>query len=313
MLICDTHADTLYALYARKDAAPDITMERLAQGGVSLQTMALWTGPKGREGDVKGVVAGELKALEDFKRQGLAQLDDPRDAREGTPAILLSVEGGEVFEDGLETIAFWRGKGVRMAALTWNHENRIGFPAKGGWSQGLTDYGVKAVKEMQKAGIAVDTSHLNERGFFDIFAKTNLPPMASHSCCRALRDHVRNLTDEQLRLLIQSGGYMGVNFYVPFLSDGPCTLDAVVCHIDHVCQMGGEKNVGFGSDFDGIDEYPKGLEHPGCLPALIDALEKRGYPRQAVEGIAGGNLLAYFDLIDPRNGANRHSSPQKDN
>ena len=298
MFIADTHSDTLYAIGVHNAKNTMITPDRLAEGGVTLQVFALWTGAKGNKGDVAGIVNAELSAVPGMIAAGLRKVDDPADAKEGEHAFMLSVEGGEVFEAGLHTIAQWREKGVRMAALVWNNENRIGFPAKGGSTQGLTDYGVQAVKEMQRLGIAVDTSHLNEAGFYDIFAKTDLPPMASHSCCRALCDHARNLTDEQLKLMIREGSYVGVNFYPWFLSDsGKADVKRVAEHIDHICQLGGEKIVGFGSDFDGIECVPAGLEHAGQIPNLIAELRARGYDQPTIEGIAGQNLLAYYGRI----------------
>ena len=152
---------------------------------------------------------------------------------------------------------------------------------------------------MQRLGMAVDTSHLNEGGFYDIFARTDRPPMASHSCCRALCDHCRNLTDDQLKLLIREGGYVGINFYPSFLSpEGTADCDLIARHIDHICQLGGEKIVGFGSDFDGIETTPADLRHPGELGNLTEALRRLGYSEEAIAGVAGGNLLAYYDRID---------------
>ena len=298
MFIADTHSDTLYAIGVHNAKNTMITPARLHEGGVTLQVFALWTGGKGNKGDVAGIVAAEMSAVPGMIAAGLKQVDDPALAREGEHSFMLSVEGGEVFEKDLSTIAAWREKGVRMAALVWNNENRIGFPAKGGSTQGLTEYGVAAVKEMQRLGMAVDTSHLNEAGFYDIFAKTNLPPMASHSCCRALCDHPRNLTDEQLKLMIREGSYVGVNFYPWFLSDaGKADVKRVAEHIDHICQLGGAEIVGFGSDFDGIECVPTGLEHAGQMPNLIAELRARGYDQATIEGIAGKNLLAYYSRI----------------
>ncbi len=297
MFLCDTHSDTLYEVGWKKNNNTDITLERELAGNVALQVMALWTGPDGKKGDVKGIVSAELEALEVLKARGFKHIDDPFEAKEGEVAILLSVEGGEVFEDGIETVAYWRKKGVRMAGITWNHENNLGHPAKGGSTQGLTPYGLQVVKEMQQLNIAVDVSHLNEAGFYDIFQKTNVPPLASHSCVAKLRPHFRNLTDEQLRLLIKEGGYIGINFYGEFLAEKDATVDTVLDHIDYICQMGGEKQVGFGSDFDGIDVYPDGLRHPGQLKNLISGLRRRGYSEAVIEGIAGKNLLDYFERI----------------
>ena len=298
MWICDTHSDTLFAMGVEKNASPVITPARLRQGGVTLQTFALWSGRQGNKGDVKGIMDAEMSMVPTMLAAGMKQVDDPTEAKEGESSFMLSIEGAEIFESGLHTVAEWREKGVRMVALLWNNENKLGQSAKSGSAQGLTDYGVQVVKEMQRLHMAVDTSHLNEAGFYDIFAKTNLPPMASHSCCKTLCDHCRNLSDEQLRLLIREGGYVGINFYPYFLNvDGKATLETVVEHIDYICQMGGEKIVGFGSDFDGIDCCPIGLENPADIPALLSALRKRGYSEATIEDIAGKNLLRYFAML----------------
>ena len=122
--------------------------------------------------------------------------------------------------------------------------------------------------------------------------------MASHSCCRALCDHFRNLTDDQIRMMIQYGGFIGVNFYPAFLSeDKEADTVTLAQHIDHICQLGGADIVGFGSDFDGIERYPEDLRHPGQMENLLRALRNYGYNEEAIEKIAGQNLLDYFARI----------------
>ena len=300
MYIADTHSDTLYAMGVQHAPADRlmITPERLRRGGVTLQVFALWTGGKGNKGDVAGIVRAELAQVPGLMAAGLRQVTDPADAKEGEQCFMLSVEGGEVFEPGLHTVQLYRDKGVRMAALLWNNENALGYPAKSGDKRGLTDYGLQVAREMQRVGMAVDVSHLNEAGFYDLFAKTDRPPMASHSCCRALCNHFRNLTDEQLRLMIREGGFVGVNFYPHFLSeDGKADAALVARHIDHICQLGGAEIVGFGSDFDGIETTPDNVRHPGDIPNLLDELRRLGYDDAAIEGIAGENLKRYFARI----------------
>lgn len=297
MLLCDTHADTLYEMGVKGNARPAITAKTLKAGGVALQTLALWTGRMGNKGDVQAIVQKELDAFKSLLDSGFKQVFDPQDIKEGQTALMLSVEGGEVFEGGIHTVQEYSALGVRMAALVWNNENSLGHPAKSGSADGLTAYGLWVVREMQRLHMAVDTSHLNDQGFFDLFLKTHVPPLASHSCCRALYPHFRNLTDEQLRLLIQNGGYVGMNFYPRFLTDGDATIDDVVKHIDHICQLGGDKTVGFGSDFDGIEIAPAGLKSPADFPALLEKLKARGYSDAALEGIAGQNLLDYYARI----------------
>ena len=101
----------------------------------------------------------------------------------------------------------------------------------------------------------------------------------------------RNLTREQVKALIDRKGFIGINFYSNFLkADGTATLDDVVRHIDAICEMGGEHVLGFGSDFDGIEAWPDGLGDPTGFPALLDALRRRGYSEETLEGIAGLNM-----------------------
>lgn len=303
MLIADTHCDTLFAMGVKNTPAERlmVTPQRLRQGGIGLQTLALWTGSKGNRGNVAEIVSRELAALPQLTGAGLRSVDDPADAvGADTPCVMLSVEGGEVFERGIDSVDEYRRLGVRMAALLWNNENALGYPAKSGSRKGLKPYGLAVVRRMQAVGMAVDTSHLNEAGFWDILEKTEIPPLASHSCCMALCAHFRNLTDRQIGALIQRGGYIGVNFYPAFLSeDGKADADRVAEHIDHICQLGGAEIVGFGSDFDGIEHTPSDLRHAGEVPNLIEALRRRGMDEDTIAGIAGMNLVRYFRRIQP--------------
>ncbi len=299
MLICDTHADTLYALASRAPSL-DVTKETLAKGGISLQTLALFVGDSGEHEQVMAFNRKMLAELDKLKAEGFRLIDDPRDAAEGETRFMLSVEGCEIMEDGIDTVAAWRQKGVRMAAPVWNYENRLGVPARHDTGKGLKPFGRDAVREMARVGIAPDVSHLNERGFWDLL-DMGLVPLASHSCCKALCGNPRNLTDEQLRALFGAGGYVGVNFYPYFLSeDADATLDTVVNHILHMLSLGGEGKVGFGSDFDGIECKVPGLETPADVPALLQQLQRRGLTDAEISGIAGQNLLRYYDRVFPR-------------
>ena len=300
MFIADTHSDTLFSIGVQHAPMNELMInpDRLRKGSVTLQTFALWSGRHGNQGDYEAIAAAELAAAPLFEAAGIRKVDDPADAKDGENCFMLSLEGCEVFEKGLTAIADYRQKGVRMGALVWNNPNAIGTPAKVDAKTGLTAYGIQVAKEMQRLGMAVDTSHLNEGGFYDLFNKTDMPPMASHSCCRALCDHFRNLTDEQIKLMIRSGSYIGINFYPYFLSKtGKATCETIVDHIDHVCQLGGEGIVGFGSDFDGIECTPDDLCSADQMGNLIDAMRRRGFDEKTIEGVAGRNLLDYFARI----------------
>ena len=117
----------------------------------------------------------------------------------------------------------------------------------------------------------------------------------------ALCNHRRNLTDDQLKALFSAGGYVGVNFYPHFLrEDGKAGIEDVCDHVMHMLSLGGEDHVGFGSDFDGIEVKPEGLNGPQDFPSLLSALRARGLSEAQLEKIAGKNLLCYYDRIDPR-------------
>lgn len=298
MLICDTHADTLCRLAMREGDSTDVTPESLRAGGVSLQTLALFVGGKPDHESIRRVMDASHEKIRYFSDAGVHQVHDPRDARAGEMAFMLSVEGCDLLSDDFDLLYRWRECGVRIAALTWNHVNACGMPAMKG-NEPLPAFGARAAKEMQRIGISVDTSHLCEQAFWDLL-DLGIVPMASHSCCRALCDCPRNLTDAQLKALFAAGGYVGVNFYPAFLKEnGKAAIEDVARHISHMLSLGGEDNIGLGSDFDGIERKPEGLSSPADLPALFDSLRKRGITEMQIEKIAGRNLISYFERFAP--------------
>jgi len=304
MLICDTHADTLYALQdtTREPGAPlDITAERLTAGGKTdtrVQSLALWTGREGLQGKDVGLIDREMLAFDTLMKNGFRQVKTIAEAKAGEANVLLTIEGGEAFESGPQAVDAFALWGVRMAAVVWNNDNAFAHPAVSSNTNGLTVQGQKLVARMNKRHIAVDVSHLNDAGVADALTMSKKPIAASHSCCRALCSHPRNLTDDQLKAIFAMGGYVGVNFYPVFLSDSnEADIDTVIDHIDHIAQLGGAKHVGMGSDFDGIDTHPKGLEHAGCVYALFDRMKERGFSNEAVADFAGENFRRYLDRI----------------
>ena len=296
MIICDTHCDTLYMRALQPEQTPCVTMEAMKRGGMSLQTCTLFAGSKGMSDHPYDKAMAEYAAFEHLtETEGWEKVDSPLEAEAGKVKILLSVEGGEIFEGSVERVREFHARGIRMAALTWNNENEIGYPAKGGTKNGIKPQGWVILREMAALRMAADTSHLNEAGFWDLIDRHSQPPMASHSCARALCDHFRNLTDDQIRAMTKRGGWIGVNFYPYFLcADGKATVEDIARHIDHMCQLGAQANVGFGSDFDGIEYTPVDCQSPAQIPAILDELRRRGYDEQTLAGIAGENFLAYY-------------------
>ena len=186
--------------------------------------------------------------------------------------------------------------GVRMMTLTWNHENELASPQRnpGGvlvpqTEKGLTGKGFEFLAEMERMHMIVDVSHLSDKGFWDIVEHGTRPFAASHSNCRALAPHTRNLTDEMIRALSERGGIAGLNYYAPFLDADPThpencrsTVELIAKHAAHYKQVGGAQMIALGSDFDGIDG-PHQLENAAFLPLLADALRKEGFTEDEVE------------------------------
>ena len=296
MIICDTHCDTLYMRALEPEKTPCVTMEAMQRGGVSLQTCTLFAGSQGVSGHPYEKAMAEYAAFERLRdTEGWTRVHSPLEAEEGKVKILLSVEGGEIFEGSVSRVQEFYERGVRMAALTWNNENEIASPAKEGAKDGIKPAGWAILREMANLRMAADTSHLNEAGFWDLIERHSQPPMASHSCAKKLCPHFRNLSDEQIRAMAERGGWIGVNFYPAFLSPSGQASVATICdHIDHICQLGAQKHVGFGSDFDGIETTPVDCKSPADVPAILEELRRRGYSEEAISEIAGGNFLAYY-------------------
>lgn len=221
-------------------------------------------------------------------QQDLTRIPDPE--RIG---ILLSVEGGEILGQNLFMLDIIYQLGVRALGLTWNQRNALADGVGEAETQSrLTNFGREVVMRMNDLGMIIDVSHLNEAGFWHVLELSKDPIVASHSCAKALCNHPRNLTDQQLRALAQHKGVVGVNFYPVFLKEtGPVTRKDVVRHICHIAEVAGVETVGLGSDFDGIAEVPEGLEHVGDYANLIDDLTKVGFSTKEVEMISGRNFM----------------------
>jgi membrane dipeptidase len=288
MFTADAHCDTLYEIAVIQRGGLKVTPGSLAAGSVGMQVFAMFAGHE-RDGRNFARAMRMLAALREFP---IPFLDRLPDAPPDKPHAVLSIEGGELIEGDIEKLAALDGLArLRMIALTWNFENEIGYPMVGGSTGGLKPFGFELLREMDGRGMLADVSHLNEAGFWDVVERAELPPVASHSNCRWLCDVPRNLKKEQARALIERGGFIGINFYSRFLAgDRDATLEDVVRHIDELMELGGEKAVGFGSDFDGMDTWPDGLGSPADFPNLLAALEKRGYTQSQIADIAGLNL-----------------------
>ena len=148
--------------------------------------------------------------------------------------------------------------------------------------------------QMNELGVVVDVSHLNEPGFWDVVRAAQAPFMATHSCCRALCDHPRNLRDDQLRALAEKGGVVAITFVPDFIDAHNPTFDGLLDHIEHAVAVAGIDHVGLGSDFDGGGLL---LEDATCLPDIAVGLANRGYVEDDVRKILGANQLRFLQQV----------------
>ena len=178
-------------------------------------------------------------------------------------------------------------------SLTWNEENELASGNR--TDHGLSPVGRLAVKEMEKQGILVDVSHLNDTGFWELMDIAEKPFVASHSNARAVCSHKRNLTDEMIKEMIKRGCLIGLNYFKGFLSDDPDSAgpEDLYAHIAHFFELGAEKNLALGSDFDGC-RLPQFLSEPEKVPQYCDYLLGRGLSEEQIEDIYWKNGLAFL-------------------
>lgn len=207
---------------------------------------------------------------------------------------ILSIEGGEVIES-LEDIDYISSMGVRCINLTWNGTNAICGGADDERS-GLTAFGRDVIRKLNQKGILIDVSHLNDVSFYDVAEVATLPLIASHSNIRAVCNHRRNLTDDMFRIICESNGCVGINFYQPFVKEnGECSVEDVILHIEHMLLLNGMDNIGIGADFDGVsDNLPMGIEGCQDLYKIFDKMRDLGYSDDIIERISHRNFERLF-------------------
>lgn len=216
---------------------------------------------------------------------------------EGKIYAFLGMEGMESIGADLAQIDRYAELGARMAMLTWNEENLLATGAKGDPQQGLTALGKAAVKRMQSQKILPDVSHLNDGGFRDLIGMAEGPVIASHSNCRALCDVRRNLTDEQLRAIRDTGGTVGLNVHHAFVHQDPRkqTAQMLARHAAHMAEVMGAEHVACGFDFCEYmgpgNEGVEGMENCAHIQNLFFELERIGFSASERQGIARENLL----------------------
>lgn len=221
--------------------------------------------------------------------------------RAGKHTIMLGIENGQAIEDNLDNIDHFAQRGIVYITLCHNGDNQICDSARGNhtWG-GVSPFGRQVIERMNHLGIMVDLSHGGEQSFYDALELSTKPIVCSHSSCRALCDHPRNLTDDQMRQLALKGGVMQVTAYHGFLSlNDDASIATFMQHLNHAVEVMGIDHVGIGTDFDGDGGVP-GLADSSDLMNLTRHLLMQGYTTTDIEKLWGGNWLRVMKEVQGR-------------
>lgn len=356
MFVLDSHCDTPSQIIRLRDLAIDndhahVDFPKLKKGGVDGAFFALYV-PASLKGDdayshamrlLDGVDA-TLNANKDKAALAVDSAQAFRNKENGLFSVFLGLENGSPIGDQIDRLTEFHNRGVRYMTLCHSSDNQIcdSCSSKVKLWHGLSPFGKQVIYEMNRIGMLVDVSHISDESFYDVIRYSSAPVVATHSCCRALAGHSRNMTDDMLRSLAAKGGVIQINFYPLFLDDafGKILADSglmergepieasfikdpsdegkrsawysviddlealprpsykrIADHIDHAVAVAGIDHVGLGSDFDGIEVTPAGMEDASCFPKIFDELRLRGYSESDISKIAGGNFLRVLDSM----------------
>lgn len=350
MFVLDTHCDTPSQILRLRDLAVDnhhahVDFPKLRRGGVDGVFFALYV-PASM--DVEEAMAYAEKMLVGVKKSvsenadivafACSHQEAVANKENSKTSIFLGLENGSPIGHSLERLHYFHDNGVRYVTLCHSADNQIcdscaSFVKKWG---GLSPFGRELVSEMNRIGMLVDVSHASDDTFYDVLECSSSPVVATHSCCRSICNHPRNMTDDMIRALAQAGGVIQINFYPLFLDGGfrrilnesgisergerieaefiadPGNPDKraawnavqdelnalkrpsyrlIADHIDHVVELVGIGHVGIGSDFDGIEVTPSGMEDISMMQGIFDELRYRGYTEADIASIAGLNFF----------------------
>ncbi len=241
-------------------------------------------------------VVNQVDASKDKVRIARSFADIRKAKIDSVPAIILGVENGYALGNSLDNIDYLHTLGVRYITLCHNGDNQICDSAMQTKQthNGLSVFGRQVVSKMNELGIMVDISHAGEKSFWDTIEHSSKPIIASHSCCKALCNHPRNLTDEQIKAIAQKGGVVQICLYKHFLSDAKeASIADAIKHIRHVINLVGIDYVGIGSDFDGGGEI-MGCKAENEMINITKTLIREGFGDEDISKILGGNLLRVF-------------------
>lgn len=297
--------------------------EKMREGGVTAAncTCCIWE-------DFDGVINKIIEWKRWFVNHSdlitpVLHAEDIRRAnRDGKVGIILGWQNISGINDKLEYLALFQELGVRIIQLAYNTQNSVCSGCYESRDGGLSDFGREVIDEMNRLRLLCDLSHVGAHSGKDIIMYSKLPVAYTHCLPAALKSHPRNKTDEELRFIVNHGGFVGVTMFTPFLAAGVnATLDDYVGAIEYVVNVCGEDSVGIGTDFtEGHDEAffewisrdkgygrrltnlgeiknPVGIESVSKFGAISSAMERRGWPKRRIDMVLGENWLKFLESV----------------
>ena len=324
ILTLDTHCDTPMFFpqgvdFGSRDSRILVDLHKMSEGHQDATIMVSYL-PQPQQGetfpskvafDVAGpteyadLIFDKIEAMVAKNKEYLSIARTPADLYanklQGRHSIMLGIENGLALDGKLERLQHFVQRGIVYMTLCHNGDNDICDSARGNSThQGVSDFGRQVIAEMNRLGIMVDLSHASEKSFYDALELSELPIVCSHSSCRALCDHPRNLTDDQMRALAAKGGVMQITMYNGFLvKDGEATVMDALRHLEHAIEVMGIDHVGIGTDFDG-DGGVRGMANAAELINFTRLLLSRQFCEQDIEKIWGGNFLRVMSQVQSK-------------
>ncbi|MCL2617270.1 MAG: dipeptidase [Defluviitaleaceae bacterium] len=262
MYFVDGHCDTLTLAIGKGEDLLNhtghLSIEKLASFKTAVQVFAIWLDDEQIKTAYEATIGFIDQAHKIFAnnsnciRLATSYSDIIQNIDAGVCTAILGAEGAEPIGSDLARLREFYNKGLRVLTFTWNRDNELSGCIATPNAGGLTQFGHEALAECERLGILVDVSHISVSGFNDVAQAATKPFFASHSNCKALASHKRNLEDAQIRIIAEAGGVVGVNFCDAFLSDSPGPdMNDVLRHIAHIINIGGVECAAFGGDLDG--------------------------------------------------------------
>ena len=299
MRLFDLHCDTMTELCRDKENLMSnnghISLDRAGYLTEYVQDYAVFV-PDEYRGRAAVEYFDNIYAYYRKQLEGIADMSEYADRKNTRFRSVLSVEGGAAMGGTTEGLHHLADCGVKLITITWNGRNELASGCFDEDDIGLTQFGREAVREMERLRIAADVSHLSVKGFYDLADIATKPIIASHSCCDIVDNFKakhRNLTRDQVRIISESGGVIGINLWKKLLGNEDNSFDAVLRHMSTLIEWVGEKCVAMGTDFDGCDINPDlaGIEK---LDALNVYLSCHGFSQKLLDDIFFANADRFF-------------------